>query len=109
MSVLIFYSLFHKKIYEYFPYIQPGYKLGLTLLIMSSFTLGTDILDLRSILTFLLLILSIIYILLCLFNMENDTIQDIIIKRDVITNKTVVEQQSAYKEYDIETKQEVYW
>jgi len=80
LSTIIFFTIFVKKIYQWLPYLKGGKAFALTLFLMSCFAYGGDIFDMRSILSLVLLIISIIYGMLCLFGLEEETVSNIIIK-----------------------------
>lgn len=75
----IFLSLWFKKIFFVFPFIQMTWKLGVTLFIMGAFAFGEETFEIRSILAFIILLFGIIVVIIGICYMKKDKTDDIII------------------------------
>ena len=96
ISILIFVTLFVEKIYKVFPYLQRGYKLAITVFIMGGFAFGSDIANIRSILSMVVLFISLIFLFISIFFSDEETINDIIMN-DKKENDSFVQENNKEK------------
>ena len=103
ISIIILVSIFVHRLYTWFPYLQVGYKLAITVMLMSAFAFDESATTLRSILTFILLGVSIIFLIISLFFNKEDRINDIVMTREFEQQvKSSMTAGSQVKKYNIE-------
>ena len=103
ISLIIVLTTITNRVYFWFPFLQKGYKLALTVLLMSAFAFDEKILSLQTIAMFVLMGVSLVFLVVSVFFGKEDRINDIVISRDFEQQiKSSITAGSQMKKYNLE-------
>ena len=103
ISAVIAVTSLTTRLYTWFPYLQKGSKLAITVIIMSAFAFDDKIISFRTIIVFVLMGISILFLIISIFFSQEDKINEIIISREFEKQiKSNITAGSQMKRYNLE-------
>ena len=104
IAIVIVVTIFVKQIYTVFPFMHRGWKLAILVLLMAAFAFGESTFSLRSILSFALMGIAIIFLVIsCIFS-DEDKMNEIIISREFDNQHTSETAGSQFRRKNKESK-----
>ena len=103
IALVILLTCITSKLYRWFPFLQKGYKLALTVILMSAFAFGNKASSLRSIIAFILMGISLVFLIVSLCFIQEDKINEIVMSTEFEERGVTTRTAGSYmKKYNIE-------